>query len=330
MAPPRTAFLFPGAGSFTLRELHRLLPRAPQAREQLLILDTVSASYGFEPLEPVLAAPAPPRNLTPGRHPQAGEALTFFASTAAHHIQTSKGMAPDVLMGHSLGELTALRFAGALSTDAVARVICERATALERSGLPPGGMLALALDARRTQALLDFYGAPGLALAAVNSTDQSVVSGPIQALAELECVLEAAFVPAARLDINGAFHNPLMSEVAQEIAAGCHDLDLRAPHTPVFSPVLGRYIDSASDVSEVLLHHTDRPVRFLAALLKLHRDGVGTFVELGGSDALSKFVKSCLPESAVTVRTPPNRHLKVPVAAQPTNQHESGASDANT
>ncbi|MDS1272202.1 acyltransferase domain-containing protein [Lipingzhangella sp. LS1_29] len=339
----RTAFLFPGQGSYIPGILSGIVERSPRAERVLATVDEVCTAEGRSPVSHLLRdTNSPSLAELSAERPDDLELVLFTGGVAAAEILAHLGLRADVVAGHSFGEISALTFAGALNVSAVVRLILRRQQAFRDASPPEGGMIALKLDARRTEHLVGLIDHPHLVLAVDNGPDQCVVSGPSELLTEVYQVAHAAGVDGTRLRVAHPFHNPVLREVADRLGTHTADLPFQAPRIPTYSALLGRYMTTAEDMRELAHVHLVRPVRFHNALLHLHRDGVRKFVESGPRDALTTVVDSCLPRHLTCVA--PLRHRvsmaqleslvfqedKTPSAAEPVPPHnDSPASEAS-
>ncbi|ARF53151.1 acyltransferase domain-containing protein [Streptomyces gilvosporeus] len=287
----KTALLFPGPGSHLPDVLGPFTAPGTAASDALATVDEVAVKYGWGPVSDALAD----ADATPTTHPELLW-LGFYATSVvlAEHTREA-GLAPEVLMGHSGGEITALAVAGALSVADGARVLCERVRALAASDLAPGAMVVVATDAERLGHLCAALGDWSLALAVDNAPRQSVACGHTGAVAALERLAAAAGWRTTRLAMPYILHNPLLAAAAESFLQAIADIPVRAPAQRVHSPLLERHVTRGEDVRDVLACHLVRPVRFGRALAALHRDGIDAFVECGARRVLTDLVAANLP-----------------------------------
>lgn len=295
----RTVFMFPGQGSYVPGLLADLISEFPSARETLDQIDEMCDEHGHAPVSRLLIDPAAASldDLVADRSPDLDAAL-FAGNIVTYRILVETGLHADVVVGHSLGEVSAFTAAGALTVRDATRLVFDRTTALRGSSIPDGGMVALAVGSRRATHLAGLLDEPNTVLAVDNGPDQSVLSGPSAALAEAEQIAAAAGIRATRLRAIQPFHNRLLRDAAETLARSFADTLVAEPKIPVYSPVLGRYVQSADDVRAWVARHMTQPVLFYDGLLRLYRDGVRRFVESGGRDTLTGLVPACLPAAA--------------------------------
>ncbi|WP_199547917.1 ACP S-malonyltransferase [Streptomyces sp. N35] len=313
---PRAAFLFPGQGAYLPGILTRTAPEVPSVQG---VLEEIDEAAGTDPASGVThlltdtGAPPPPVPLA--RSPLQLDLALFAGALAAYHVIRAMGVRPDVLAGHSFGELAALTASGALTLQDATRFIVTRDVAFRKAAPPAGGMLAVPLDGRRTAHLVGLLDDPTLTLAVENGPDDCVVSGPADALARAVRVSRALGIDTAEVPAAYPFHNPVLRDVADELAHRTAEWTVSEPRTAVFSAALGGRITTESEVRLLAAQHLVRPVLFYDGLRQLHRDGIRTFVECGPRTLLTRLVKAALPPGVTTVAPLDRRRTPAEVAA---------------
>jgi [acyl-carrier-protein] S-malonyltransferase len=201
---------------------------------------------------------------------------------------------PDVMAGHSLGEIPALVAAGALSAEDGLHLVAGRGRLMEHAAAQagPGGMMAVRTADRAELGALATDA--GLTVANDNAPEQVVLSGPDEALRRVERVFRARGVRSRRLDIRGAFHTPAMQTVLPEYRELLSAIEVRTPTMPIYSCVTGAEFD---DVRERLAQSLVKPVRWLDVMRALRDRGVTRFVETGPGRVLTGLIQKTLPDA---------------------------------
>ena len=200
---------------------------------------------------------------------------------------------PDLMAGHSLGEIAALAAADALTTEDGLRLVAARGRLMQQAAeAGEGGMLAV--RARERAAVERVAEACGLAVANDNAPDQLVLSGADAALGEAETRLGEARIRAKRLPVAGAFHSPLMEPAVEPFREIVEATDVRQPRVPVLSCVTAEPFDN---VRERLIEAITRPVRWLEVMQGLEQRGATRFVETGPGKVLTGLVRKSLGDA---------------------------------
>ncbi|HLX19670.1 MAG TPA: ACP S-malonyltransferase [Gaiellaceae bacterium] len=203
----------------------------------------------------------------------------------------SRGIEPDYVIGHSVGEFAALAAAGSMTDEEAIRLVRERGIAMaEAAARHPGSMAAiLGLEDEVVETLCRKI--LGVWPANYNCPGQIVVSGENAAVDECcERAQEAGARRAVKLKVSGAFHSPLVARAADRLRPAIERVKFQEPTAPFMSTVTAR-LESAQRMGPLLVDQLTAPVRFTQAASELMREGVRTFVEVGPGNVLSGLVK---------------------------------------
>jgi [acyl-carrier-protein] S-malonyltransferase len=200
-------------------------------------------------------------------------------------------LAPDFVIGHSVGEYAALVASGALGAPDAVRLVRERGIATAAAAAErPGAMAAvIGLDDEVVERLCDEI--DGVWAANYNSPGQVVVSGTVAGVLALMASAEAAGARRAiRLKVSGGFHSPLTAPAEPRLAAAVARVDFDEPSIPFFSTV-SCGLEHAEAIPRLLVEQLTAPVRFTQGVERLRDLGVDTFVEIGPGSVLSGLVR---------------------------------------
>ncbi len=206
----------------------------------------------------------------------------------------------DLHAGHSMGEVTALAAAGALSEEDGLRLVAERGRLMEATAARTGGaMLAVRAGREQAEPIADRH---GLAVANDNSPEQVVLSGPLPGIEAAEAEAGEEGIRAKRLPITGAFHSPLMADAVEPFLSFLQEIDLQTPRTPVYSCVSAAPFDD--DVRDRLADALVKPVRWVEVLHAVHAAGGRRFEEPGPGRVLSGLVRRTLEDVEIVAAEP--------------------------
>jgi [acyl-carrier-protein] S-malonyltransferase len=262
-----------------------LAERLPEARA---VFEEASEAVGFDVAR--ICFEGPIEELTKTEVQQPALVATSIASLRA--VETL-GIRPDYVLGHSVGEYSALVAAGSISSREAIELVRERGAAMASAAQEhPGAMAAVLgledevvedLCARIENVWLANYNCPG----------QVVVSGENAAVEELlERAAEAGARRTVKLRISGAFHSPLVERAAERLRPALERARWQDPAPPFMSTVSAK-LEGAARLVSLLVEQVTGPVRFTQAVRGLMSEGVGVFVEIGPGQVLSGLLRRC-------------------------------------
>jgi [acyl-carrier-protein] S-malonyltransferase len=279
----KIAFCFPGQGSLEQGMGREIAEAVPQAMEVYRVGSEASgldlAGLCFE---------SPIDELVQTEVQQPALVATSLAVLAALR---ARGIAPDYVVGHSVGEFAAIAAANSLDTGEAIGLVRERGLAMAEAARESDGTMAaiLGLDDAVVEELCAQI--EGVWPANYNCPGQIVVSGEEDAVDEL--IGKANALGARRtvkLKVSGAFHSPLVAKAAEILRPAVERVRFHDPVAPFMSTVTAR-IEPAQRMAGLLVEQVTAPVKFTQAARGLIKDGAKTFVEVGPGNVLSGLLK---------------------------------------
>lgn len=286
---PRLVWMCPGQGSQWLGMGRTLMKTEPAFRAELEACDRAIAEVaGWSVLEVLLepaASGAEPRWLT---QVDVVQPVLFAMQVALGALLRAWGALPDVVVGHSMGEIAAAHLAGILELDDAARIVCARSRIIRDLAAGKGAMLAVSLGASDA---LRAAGSSELVVAAYNGPTSTVLSGSARAVDEALTQLVAQGIKASKVNVDYASHSPLMDGLRSELGEA---LDAPRPIRP--RPAAVRMVStvSTSDLAgpecdaSYWIENLRKPVRFMQALEKIRAEGDAIFVEISAHPVLTR------------------------------------------
>lgn len=279
------AFVFPGQGAQFSGMGKDLYDNSPLAKE---LFEKANDILGFRITDIMFEGSAEDLKQTKVTQPAVFLHSVILAKTLGDKFQ------PDMVAGHSLGELSALVAAEAISFEDGLKLVAKRAMAMQKAcEQTPSTMAAvLALPDEKVEELCAKVDGEVVVAANYNCPGQLVISGSIPGIEKAcELMLEAGAKRALRLPVGGAFHSPLMEPAKIELAEAIEATTFSAPKCPVYQNVTTKGETDPETIKKNLVLQLTAPVKWTQSVQNMIADGADSFTEVGPGAVLQGLVK---------------------------------------
>jgi [acyl-carrier-protein] S-malonyltransferase len=278
------AYLFPGQGAQFSGMGKDLYEASSEAKD---LFHQANEILGFDITKIMFEGTADELKQTKVTQP-----AIFLHSTIMAKVMGDK-FQPDMVAGHSLGEISALVANGTLEFADGLNLVYKRALAMQKAcEKTPSTMAAvLGLEDQKVEEIC--AATPGIVVAAnYNCPGQLVISGEVQAV-ELACenLKEAGARRALILPVGGAFHSPLMEPAREELAAAIENTIFNRPTCPIYQNVSTVAVTEPSEIKKNLISQLTAPVKWTQSIQNMIKDGATNFIEVGPGNVLQGLVK---------------------------------------
>lgn len=281
------AFMFPGQGAQYPNMARELYEAEPTFRDQVDFCCEILRPLMGEDLRQLLY-PKPDDLEAAGKLAKTifSQPALFVVEYALAQLWIEWGVQPSAMIGHSIGEYVAACLAGVFTLEEALSLVAERGRMMQQ--MPAGSMLAVALPEAEVRTFMN----DALDLAAVNGDSLCVVSGPGDAVAQLEARLSAQSKFTRHLHTSHAFHSRMMQPLIEPFTALVKRIDLRPPRIPYISNVTGTWI-KAEEVTDpkYWARHLRQTVLFAGGLGQLLRGAESILLEVGPGETLATLVR---------------------------------------
>ncbi|MEV0331101.1 type I polyketide synthase, partial [Micromonospora echinospora] len=288
---PKVGWLFTGQGAQSVGMARVLYESEPVFRTEL---DRCAELLDGELERPLLEVLFPSGGTDVLGQTGFTQPVLFAVEWALARLWRHWGVEPDVVLGHSVGELVAACVAGVFSLEDGLRLVAARGRLMQ--ALPAGGsMVAVSLPEEKVRPFLD---GTGLVVAAVNSPAETVIAGPTDVLDAVRETFTADGAKTTVLHVSHAFHSPLMAPMLPAFEEVAGAVAFRPPQRTLVSNVTGRTADDRVASADYWVEHVLAPVRFADGMRAVVAQGCDVVQEVGPHPVLLASGRQCVDDDS--------------------------------
>lgn len=278
------AYIFPGQGAQFSGMGLDMYENSPLAKQ---LFDKADEILGFSITDAMFKGTAEELQQTKVTQPAIFLHSVILAKTLGDSFK------PEMVAGHSLGELSALVANGVLTFEDGLKLVSKRALAMQKACEMQQSTMAAVLNLDDSIVEEVCESTEGIVVAAnYNCPGQLVISGEIDAI-DKACVtlLERGAKRAIKLPVGGAFHSPLMEPAREELAEAIKNTTFSEPTCPIYQNVVAKAVTNPDEIKENLIAQLTAPVRWTQSVQSMIADGASEFIEVGPGKVLQGLVK---------------------------------------
>jgi acyl transferase domain-containing protein/NADPH:quinone reductase-like Zn-dependent oxidoreductase/acyl carrier protein len=291
--PPTICFVFSGNGCQWARMGRSAFARNEAFHRRFCAIDEIFSRLGNWALVDALRDDALAERL---KQTRIAQPLLFAVQSALAASMADWGLKPDMVLGHSVGEIAAAQVSGAISLAAAVHLIFHRSEHLEKAQ-GRGGMAVASMPQHEAEAMIASDGCYGLEIAAINSAGSVTLSGPEHAIRCFSQIARKRRIAVRVLNLAYPFHSAILEPLRLPLLGALGELAVRASDIPFISTVTGDVIAGDALGRDYWWRNVREPVRFRDAVETAGRQGATLFVEIGPRPILAANITDTLREA---------------------------------
>ena len=300
-------FMFSGQGSQHLNMCRDLYEHERVFKDCLdACAEAVNDILGGNLVDKIFGDESDPEKIKDIRQTCLAQPALYAIECGLAKLWAARGVKPQAMIGHSIGEFAAAHVSGVFSLADGARMVAMRGKLMQ--AMPVGAMLSLRNAAEDVEAVLEALGR-AVSVVVINGPEMTVVGGDIDEINALKQELDAEEIPSTILHTSHAFHSPMMDDAVAPFVEELEKYEFKTPEIPFVSNVTGVWItpEQATD-PHYWGKHLRSPVQFSAGIKTLCSKGGGVLLEVGPNQALNALCREQGDSIRQSVVIPSARH----------------------
>jgi acyl transferase domain-containing protein len=228
------------------------------------------------------------------------QVAVLLADRIMHTTLTDLGIQPDLVLGHSYGELPALLAAGAWDFETAVRITRARCDGIKKGPLQHGGMMATTATPDVIDSLIGRVEGP-VYVAIHNAPDQTVLGGTDESLTQIGELLRANDFQTRMIPVPCPFHTPLMRDANGPLEEAARTANIQSPRITTYSWVTNRPVEASYEIRTQLLAHYTTPLWYVGLIRSIAAESETVFVEVGPNQICTRLHQRILGDGAAMI-----------------------------
>ena len=296
-------WVFSGQGTFDAnllsQRVRQIVQRSPAAKQELeRCAAIVNELIGGDALA-IVSGEAEACKQAVQQTPDLMQCAIHLQNVIGAQLLELSGRQPDLLMGHSFGEIAALGVSGCFDLETGIRIVCHRVLSVNAHAPKDGELLVVATNRQQVTSEAAIIGLDQVVVAGRNHETQTVASGPAAQLKLLKEHFTRQQISAVKIASPTSFHHPSLREAGTEWLRRISSLPIDAPKRRVFSPIGRRMITNTDNIAAILASQFTRPFDLQGAMSDVVAAGSSHFIDCGSAGAIQRLLTIAGPDNVV-------------------------------